>query len=422
MGRCDTSELGLPSPPMRDVRTGAVAWSVAVLVLASSCTASNPCNATNCSGDAGDSGASWVRQFGQIGPDTASAVALDSQSNVYVVGSTAGRQLSGHNQALQDDVFLRKYDSSGTEQWVRLFGEPDLDEEATGVAVDAAGNVLVLGTLETARRSDVFLRKYDPAGNVLWSQETGSPSGDPTVGLAVDAAGNAYVAGYTYGALPGQTHVGDSDLFLMKFDPGGGAVWTRQFGTPAADRAKGISIDPAGNVVVLGWTLGVFPGHTPPGPAYAFVRQYDSSGGVLWTRQLPRNAGAIAAGEASSLIVMGHGYVENHDANGNVVWSGTFAGDGVSAISAGSGNVLVAVDARATPDGQTVLMYDSSGTQVSSWMIGLPSPTDFVTGIAVTQLGRLFACGSTVGVFPGETWIGLSDAFVMRTHLRAPVP
>ena len=53
----------------------------------------------------------------------------------------------------------------------------------------------------------------------------------------MDAAGNAWVAGYTGSALDNNTHFGDWDIFLMKFDALGGHLWTRQRGGPGWDVA-----------------------------------------------------------------------------------------------------------------------------------------------------------------------------------------
>ena len=55
--------------------------------------------------------------------------------------------------------------------------------------------------------------------------------------VSVDDGGNVYLAGWTYGALPGQTHAGVRDVFVRKYDGSGTELWTRQFGT-ADDRLR----------------------------------------------------------------------------------------------------------------------------------------------------------------------------------------
>ena len=53
----------------------------------------------------------------------------------------------------------------------------------------------------------MFVRKYDTDGKELWTRQFGSTSYDYGYGVAVDGSG-VYVAGYTTGALPGQTSAG----------------------------------------------------------------------------------------------------------------------------------------------------------------------------------------------------------------------
>ncbi len=63
---------------------------------------------------------------------------------------------------------------------------------------------------------DAFLRKYDPAGEVLWARQLGSHARDVVEGVAVDSIGNVYVAGWTVGGLPGQPYVDGVDSFVLQ--------------------------------------------------------------------------------------------------------------------------------------------------------------------------------------------------------------
>src|SRR5262249_40932202 len=58
-------------------------------------------------------------------------------------------------------------------------------------------------------------------------------------GIGVDAAGNVYVAGSTLGSLGGAS-AGWYDAFVAKYDAGGAALWTRQFGSSAHDHVNGV--------------------------------------------------------------------------------------------------------------------------------------------------------------------------------------
>jgi len=100
---------------------------------------------------------------------------------------------------------------------------------------------------------------------LIWTRQFGTPEREGAHAVAADGAGNVYAAGTTNGALPGQAAVGNFDAFVRKYDPDGRELWTRQFGTPGSDNAGGVAADRAGNVYVAGETFGTLPGQTGAG-------------------------------------------------------------------------------------------------------------------------------------------------------------
>jgi hypothetical protein len=145
---------------------------------------------------------------------------------------------------------------------------------------------------------DTFVRKYDLAGNELWTRQFGSTGDEYGHGIAVDSSG-VYVTGLTYGTLPGQTAAGGGDGFVRKYDPAGNEVWTRQFGSSSNEAVFGIALDPTG-VYVTGHTWGTLPGEINAGGARdAFVKKYDTLGSKQWVHQF----GAGSAEEGQSIAV-----------------------------------------------------------------------------------------------------------------------
>src|SRR5690606_33152621 len=94
--------------------------------------------------------------------------------------------------------------------------------------------------------------------------------------LAVDSAGSAYISGWTGGGLAGSS-VGGEDAFLAKYDSSGALLWTRQLGTSADDRSYGVAVDSAGAVYMSGTTYGALGGPSA-GRSDAFLAKYDSAG------------------------------------------------------------------------------------------------------------------------------------------------
>ena len=241
--------------------------------------------------------------------------------------------------------------------------------------------------------SDAFVRKYDADGTAVWTRQFGSAFNDQPGGISVDASG-VYVAGYTGGALPGQTNAGpagSNDVFVRKYDAAGIEVWTRQFGTSVDDRGGTISVGASG-VYVAGWTKGSLPGD-PSGTDYdAFVRKYDADGYEAWTRQF-----------------------------------GTASGDGANGVSADASGVYVTGVTGGTLPGQTspggsglyVRNYDSNGTELWTQQFGTLC-YDVASGISVDASG-VYVAGLTDGTLPGQTSVGDRDGFLRKYDLGSVI-
>jgi hypothetical protein len=87
---------------------------------------------------------------------------------------------------------------------------------------------------------DVFISKFSPNGQLLWSTCYGGSSGDFASALCFDASGNLFVTGTTESAnFPLQSLAGafnqsglggGSDGFLLKFDSNGNRLWATFLG------------------------------------------------------------------------------------------------------------------------------------------------------------------------------------------------
>jgi hypothetical protein len=157
----------------------------------------------------------WVRSDG-----------VDSSDNIYVTGYTAGG-LDWNTNSGDNDTFLVKYNSSGTKQWTQQLGT-STDDLGYGVAVDSSNNIYLTGWTQggldgniNAGGQDIFLVKYNSSGTKQWTQQLGSTSHEVGNGVTVDSSDNIYVTGTTYGGLDGNTNSGNLDIFLVKFNSDG---------------------------------------------------------------------------------------------------------------------------------------------------------------------------------------------------------
>jgi hypothetical protein len=230
----------------------------------------------------------WTKQLGDFAEWQ--SVSADGLGNVYISGSTTG-SLGGPN-AGHLDAYVAKYDDAGNLLWTSQYGTPAFDV-SRAVSADALGNVYIAGYIDTGtgppggEMTDAFVSKYDVTGNFQWTRQLGTANQDIASGVSADSIGNVYVSGYTTGSLGGPS-AGSSDVFLAKYDGAGNLEWSRQIGTYTGESGGTVSADGLGNVYLAGGTQGNLVGGPDAGlgRSDSFVIKFDSAGNVQWTQQL----------------------------------------------------------------------------------------------------------------------------------------
>lgn len=325
---------------------------------------------------------SWLRQFGGAGSDRATGVAVDTAGDAYVTGYTNGSMPDTGGSHGAADAFLVKLSPEGGLLWSRQFGSPAADF-ARGVAVDPTGNVFVVGDTSGALpenaaargRSDAFVAKFDASGDLDWMREFGSSALDRATGVAVDAGGDALIVGTTSGALPTNSAGGASDVFVAKVGPNGQRLWIRQFGSEGgnqADFGQAIAARPDGTSFVTGYTYGSLPGNNSSGGIDGYVARLDASGNLSWVRQF--GAGRAVFGDAIAL-----------DPGGDIVTGGWSDVDPFGAKgSSGPWRVFVA---KLDPEGRKPVWVRRFGASGKEEAVGLAVGRD--GGVTAASSGIL---------------------------------
>lgn len=218
----------------------------------------------------------WAKKGSADYTDRGLDIAADPFGNVYVTGQFSDTITFDytHNNNMYNAIFLIKYNSSGTEQWFKIIGGSSMNI-AYGIAVDANSNIYLtgdfLGTLiffgspnvqlTNTYQNNIFVAKYDNAGNFLWGQADGSSSDVSSRAIALDDSSNAYIVGNfrctfsEYADVFGQgtfNSVGFKDIFVTKYNCNGQRKWMRQGGGQREDFGTGIAVNTFKQTIITG--------------------------------------------------------------------------------------------------------------------------------------------------------------------------
>lgn len=366
----------------------------------------------------------WAKSAGGIYSDYATSVSTDASGNVLVAGWFASNSITFGsttlvNAGIAPDIFIAKYDSNGNVLWAKSAGGT-FSDQATSVSTDTSGNVLVTGyffspsiafgsdTLNNPSGPDMFVVKYDANGNVLWAK---SANGGEAHAVTTDASCNIYVAGWFVADsfIVGSdtlNYAGTDDMFIVKYNTNGNALWAKSAGSTSYDHAHSLSADTIGNIYVTGVFQSdsiVFGSDTLFNPdisgntADIFIVKYNSNGNVLWAK----SAGGNDFDEAYSVTA---------EVSGNIYVAGWFASSAIvfgsdTLINGGSRNIFI-------------VKYDGSGNCV--WAKNEGGGTNDIANSVITDAsGNIYVTGyfGSSSITFGSTTLnnaGFFDMFIAK--------
>ena len=108
----------------------------------------------------------WNLTWGWSGYDWGDDVVIDSNNNIYLIGTTDSFGAGG------DDIYIAKFDTSGNQKWNTTWGRGDNDW-SQGAAVDSNGNIYIAGRCNRTGLDlgDLILLKFSDSGSLVWERE-----------------------------------------------------------------------------------------------------------------------------------------------------------------------------------------------------------------------------------------------------------
>jgi len=373
----------------------------------------------------------WHTFIGGSETDSAQAITLDDNEDIFVVGTSNGGDWG--SEPISDahtfrDVFVAKFDANGERQWFTFVGTDDEDLGHT-IAVDSASNNVYVGGVSGVKP---YLAKLNSAGEFQWQRviTSATAEGDlgPAQGIAVDQSGDVYLTGFVnygewHGASPPvRPHAGPpdyvnySDAFVAKFDGDDGTLlWHTFLGASEDDQGYAIALQKTSpftpTVYVAGWSADSWGTPIQPhtGSADAFVAQLNGVDGTLAWHTFVGNVSredtihAIALDDAGRPFAAGASY-------------------------SGWGRPVIPHPGDETGDAVFVAAFSTDGHFLGNTFMGGASSQDIAASIAFGNGDALYVAGSSSAGWDNPGWdapirafSGDRDAFVARLGTRSVV-
>jgi hypothetical protein len=226
----------------------------------------------------------WSTYFGGNGMDHGRDIAVASDGSCYVTGMTWSTNfpiLNAYDDTYNGgncDVFVSKFNASGTLQWSTYLGGSSVNE-GSGITVTSDGSCYVTGVTTSndfptqdayndtkGGSGDAFLTKFDTNGSLLWSTFLGGNNGDYGYDVTISGDESCYVIGQTYSnnfptknAYNGSLS-GGGDAFIAKFAADGLLLWSTYVGGSETEWGLDIAVTKKGECYITGKTWSVdFP-------------------------------------------------------------------------------------------------------------------------------------------------------------------
>jgi hypothetical protein len=357
----------------------------------------------------------WATCFGGTYYDYPNAIATDKNGNAYVVGGFQSDSITAGPSTIYnygptdstDDIFVLKISSSGNFLWAKSFGG-DYYDRGQGVATDPSGNVFIAAFFESDSilvgqteyynstapiqdHNDILI-KCDSLGDVLWAQTSyDATGGTQAYGLSADQFGNAFMVGRFNGTslqFGSQTITnqrdGWNDIFIVKYDSSGNALWANDAGGSLDDYAGSVTVDAAGNSYVTGFyssPTAVFGSQqltndTTDGSEDIFVAKYDPNGNLIWANGYGGDQNDVPDGVAV-------------DSVGNVYITGYYYSPFINF----GGQAITNFDNTGATDDIFVVMFDHNGNPVSAVEAGGLS-YDYANGLCTDPSQNVYVVGA----------------------------
>lgn len=268
----------------------------------------------------------WANSYGGTQVETGNSIVADAAGNTYLTGNFYSLSVLFGNFGVinsgASDAFVTKFNVNGTPLWSRQIGG-GLTDNGKDIGVDGSGNVYVTGDYNSTSISsfspaitnaggfDIFMAKYDSAGNLLFGLRAGGADDEAANALVMNGS-NYFIAGYfesnslVLNAIT-LNNSASRNMFFAKYNSAGTAQWAMRAAADANSSPSDVAVDGAGNLYATGvfnmpaLTFGSYTLNNGGGLDAFIVKYNNSNGSVMWAK----NASSSGFEEAGAIRVSG---------------------------------------------------------------------------------------------------------------------
>ena len=350
----------------------------------------------------------WEHTFGGSGDDAGNRILVLPDGGSVVAGRTTSFGAGGQ------DVWVLRFTPNGDTLWTRAYGGPGSDN-GNDIALTNDSGMIVVGPTNSfgAGNYDAWVLRLNRNGDTLWTRTFGGDSADIPRSVLALSDGGFLVIGETWaqGVLR-------SEGWILRLNAGGDTLWTRTYGLPWSDRAYAGCPATGGGYIIVGAQQ---PDSAGQGQAWVF--KINTAGDTLWShhygvtqssalfRVFPTgDGGYIAAGVAVSARPSHDtdAWILRLDASGDTLWTRTCGGAGMES----------AYDVVPTTGGGFVIAgYTSSfGAGANDgWLVGFSAGGD-------SLWARTYGGASVDGAYSVASLPSGGYVFTGAFHPPGPVP
>ncbi len=177
----------------------------------------------------------------------------------------------------RSDVYLVKFKPNGQVRWTKKYGSSGKDIGVDGAATGDGGFIL-LGTSQAGKESELMAVKINDTGDTAWIQKFPKPGRQKAFKI-IKTAKNNYLISASF-----ENENGQENIRLIKIDHEGGIIWEKNYFSEADERLNDISTDLKGNFIGVGYSQ-----KQQQSDMDALVRYFDHKGNVLWERKFGKD-------------------------------------------------------------------------------------------------------------------------------------